>query len=111
MVSLFVSTYKLSDDCTKDLLKIFSTVLPQPNSIKRNINRLRFDMNDAQESQTGITEIICEKCWKVKYDYGPCLNESCSLFNKEPSSGELFFFDAPKQLNQIIERESDCLKK
>lgn len=92
MLSLFVSNYKLSDACAKDLLKLFSIVLPQPNSIKRNIDKLRFDKYNEQEPQTSITEIVCEKCWNIKIDYGPCLNESCSLFNKEPCSGELFFF-------------------
>jgi hypothetical protein len=107
MVSLFVSTYKLNDACAKDLLKIFSIVLPQPNKVKRNINKLRFDLNE--DTNDNKTEIICEKCWTIKNDYGPCLNTRCSISNKEPNSGEIFYFNVPKQLDQILKREAECL--
>jgi hypothetical protein len=33
IISLFVSKHKLSDACAKDLLKLFSIVLPQPNKV------------------------------------------------------------------------------
>jgi hypothetical protein len=62
LLSLIISRFSLSKKCSKELLKLIYFIVPQPNKISKNLNKLYINHN----LKKPIKKIVCSGCWKPK---------------------------------------------
>jgi hypothetical protein len=115
IVSLFRCRYKLSDNCVIELLKLICFLLPNPNKVKANLNKLNFG-DDADHAF--LSKLVCNNCWKPLSNITKhCENRGCrshELYksHKVPvdAFSDVFFFDAEQQLKEICLKQAEFIQ-
>jgi hypothetical protein len=60
---LFKSRFSLSKKCSTDILKLIYFIIPQPNKISKNVDKLYINHDLIKP----LKQIVCSGYWKLKF--------------------------------------------
>ncbi len=113
LLSLFISRFSLSKKCSKELLKLISFLLPQPNKVCKTVEKLYANHN----LNTPVKKYVCAGCWKSKANVESCCENTLCMYNQGTASSikenglEVLYLDASQQLESILKRERSTIIK
>jgi hypothetical protein len=109
-MALFMSRFSLSYKCIKELLRIFKSLLPYPNSVKVSLNEI-INLNKKIGKEKPIIEKTCSICWTNLNKNLFCVNRDCKGKNRNTNCLEVIYFNTEHQLQNILKRENEKIKK
>ncbi len=111
LLSLFISRFSLSKKCSKELLKLIYFILPQPNKISKNVDKLYIN----HDLKKPLKQIVRSGCWKPKLSVDSACDDKDCVYNNnlniKESGLEVYYLDTSTQLELIIKREAPTILK